>query len=84
MELAGILERNDFTTKLNYSGTFGRSPSRTKINDLVAEWSNGAILDGKLPRTVRFIAKDQDDKWFLFIYYEDDDIYLYEKLTARS
>jgi hypothetical protein len=82
-EIKTILERNDFTEKINYSGSLGNTPSRAKINDMIAEWTNGSILDGQLPRDVRFLVKDDDGKWFLFMYYKPEDTYLFEKLTHR-
>jgi hypothetical protein len=83
IEIKDIIEKNDFIVKVPYSKSLGNAPSRTKINDMVAEWTNGVILDGKLTQNSRFLAVGTDNKWFLMMYYKADDVYLFEKMTKR-
>jgi hypothetical protein len=82
-QLDVIMSEHNFTIDIDYSGSLGRSPSRTKINDVVAELTNGQVLDGKLPSNRRVLVFDDDDKCFLLIYIVDRDKWCYEKLTTR-
>jgi hypothetical protein len=82
--LRTLLERNDYTSTIQYSGDFPNNPSRTAINDMVAEWSNGAILDGKLPKTVAFRVRANNGKSFFMHYVEELDEYWFEKATVRG
>jgi hypothetical protein len=83
------LYRSDDTTiasneeDIVYSGSFGRSPSRREINDMVAEMTNGAILDGKLPTDRKLLVFDTDDECFLMYYKHQRDTWVFKKLGVR-
>ena len=79
MELSRILEENDFSKVLEYSGTTGNNPSRADFEDMVYE----AVGHPTPNNTMRFIAHTANDKWFFVYYVKDADKFLYEKLTAR-
>ena len=82
--LRALLERNDYTVTIMYSGDLPNSPSRTQFNDVVNEWSNGSITDGKLPKTVSFRIKANNGKSFFIQYVESLDEYWFEKATVRG
>ena len=82
--LRTLLERNDYTVTINYSGNLTNNPSRIAINDIVAEWSNGNILDGVLPKTVAFRVRDNGGKGFFMHYVEEHNEYWFEKATVRG
>jgi len=79
MELKTILEENDFTLVVESSQDTGNNPSRSKLETIC----NEAIGQSTPTRSVRFIVHTNDDKWFLVLYIESADKFLYEKLTAR-
>jgi len=82
--LRSLLERNDYTVTINYSGDLPNNPSRRKFNDVVEEWSGGAITDGVLPKTVAFRLRGDNGKSFFVHYEADHDEYWFEKATVRG
>ena len=82
-ELDYILAENDFTLDIDYSGAFGRDPSRVEINDMVAEVTSGEILDGKLKNNRKLLVFDIDGKCWLMFYLANRDKWLFEKLGIR-
>ena len=78
-ELQNIMEENDFSLVVEYSGSMSNTPNRAKIEDVVQE-----VIGQPVPnRTMRFIVHSDNDKWFLIWYTKDQDKFLFEKLTAR-
>ena len=78
MELSAILHDHDFTAVVEYSGNTGNNLSRGELESICTE----AIGQSTPDNTVRFIVHTADDKWFLVLYVENADKFLYEKLTA--
>jgi len=82
--LRSLLERNDYTVTINYTKSLPNSPSRSKFNTVVEEWSGGAITDGVLPKTVAFRLRDKNGKGFFVHYEADHNEYWFEKATVRG
>ena len=78
-EIKTILEENDFSLVVEYSGDSNNTPNRAKLEDFVQEYLGQSTPN----RTVRFIVHTANDKWFLIFYIKEADKFLYEKLTAR-
>jgi len=82
--LRSLLERNDYSVTINYGQDLGNAPSRTAWNEVIEEWSGGAITNGVLPRTVAFRCKAANGKSFFVHYEADHDEYWFEKATVRG
>jgi hypothetical protein len=68
---------------IEYSGTFGRRPSRRDINSMIEEFTGGAITDGKLDQNRRLVVFDADDNCYLMMYLKRRNKWAFEKLTLR-
>jgi hypothetical protein len=79
MDLVNILRDNDFSRVIDYPNNLGNGLSRGECED-ICQQEFGVSIPRK---TVRFLVRGADDKYFFVVYVKDWDKFLFEKLTAR-
>jgi len=78
-EIKDILERNDFSIKVDYPVKVKNTLSRGELEDIVEFVTGNPIPEND----VKFIIKSLDNKYFLVEYIKSWDKFLWKKMIDR-